>query len=122
MVSAGFFILQIYFADKDNFSIDLKTILKSLIPTSCFAVAVYINIYYLIPRFLKPKNYIFYGFWLIVVMAAASVLIQVMFLYPFNSIFTGINKPTTFDLQLYSRYFFVTLIYVGITSFLKFVK
>lgn len=122
LISIGFFLLQIYLVDHEYFRFDFKTLLKSIIPVSCFAAAVYLNIYFLIPRFLKPKNYIFYGFWLIVVMAAASVMIQVLFLYPFNNLFSDENKPVSFDLQLYSRYFFVTLLFVGLTSFLKFVK
>lgn len=122
LTSISFFLLQFYLADQDTFKLDFNTFLKALIPVACFALAVYLNIYLLIPKFLKTKNYVFYAFWLIFILASASVLIQFLFIYPFKNLFIEETRTNAFDSQLYSRYFFVTLIFVGITSFLKFVK
>jgi two-component system, LytTR family, sensor kinase len=122
LASIAFMVLELYIVSHETFKLDLDTLIKALIPVICFAVAVYINIYVLIPKFLKTKNYIFYGFWLILLMATTSVLIQFLFMYPFNYLLPSENRFTSFDTDMYSRYFFATLIYVGLTSFLKFVK
>jgi len=122
LISVAFFLFLFYLIDRESFVIDRNTIIKAIIPVFCFAIAVYINLYILIPKFLKPKNYIFYAFWLILTMAVSSVLIQLFFMYPFNYLFSPENEFQTFNTDLYSDYFFATAIYVGITSFLKFAK
>lgn len=103
----------------DNFSI--SHIEKSLVTNLFFAVAVYINLLVLIPKFLKQKNYIFYIFWLIVLLTLTSLSIQFIFIYPLND-FLNLNRFDNFNTNLHSAYFFSTLFYVGITTFLKLIK
>ncbi len=95
---------------------------KSLITNLFFAVSVYINLYLLIPRFLKVKNYIFYFFWLIVLLSATSFSLQLLFIYPLRNLIGITESYTTFNTNLHSAYFFSTLLYVGVTSFLKLIK
>lgn len=122
LISLAFLLLEFYLVSPESFRIDLNTLIKALVLASCFAVAVYVNIYILIPRFLKPKNYIFYSFWLIILLASTSVLIQVLFMYPFNYLFPEEERFHSFKSDLYSYYFFATAFFVGLSSFLKFVK
>ncbi len=121
LISLIYWLILLYLADPSGSFLSTENILKDIILNSTFALSVYLNLYILIPRFFVRKNYVYYGFWLILLLAASSVLIQVLFIYPFHSIFK--NDPfTSFSPAIYSRYFFVTLLYIGITSALKFIK
>lgn len=105
---------------QDGIHIDL--VFKALVTNIGFAIAVYINLYMLVPRFLKKKNYIFYFFWLIVLLSLSSLLIQFLFIVPLHGLFKGTNQFLAFNSTLHSAFFFATLIYVLTTSFLKFIK
>jgi len=118
LVSISLITLLFYFYD-EQFSFNLLE--KSLITNLFFAAAVYINLLLLIPKFLKQKNYIFYIFWLIVLLTAISLLIQFLFIFPLRNMI-GFHNLTSFDTNLHSAYFFSTLLYVSITSFLKLIK
>lgn len=109
----------IFYFYEEQFSLNL--IKKSFITNLFFAVAVYINLQVLIPRFLKEKNYIFFIFWLIVLLSATSLAIQFLFIYLLKDRH-GIDSFNSFNINLHSAYFFSTLLYVGITSFLKLIK
>ena len=119
LVSILLLTLLFYLYD-DNFSFDLVG--KSVITNVIFAFSVYINLYLLFPKFLKQKNYIFYIFWLIILLSTASLILQFIFIYPLRN-FQGISEVyTSFNTNLHSAYFFSTLLYVGITSFLKLIN
>lgn len=118
MVSITFLTLLLFFYQK-TFSINL--IGKSIITNLFFASAVYINLYLLIPKFLKQKNYIFYIFWLIVVLTTVSLIIQFLFIFPLSKIM-GLSGFTKFNINLHSAYFFSTLLFVILTTFLKLIK
>jgi len=120
LISISLFTLLFYFYD-EKFSFNLLQ--KSVITNVFFAIAVYINLYLLIPKFLKQKNYVFYFFWLIVILSVTSLSIQLFFIYPFYNLLGSKNEDfTTFNTNLHSAYFFSTLLYVGITSFLRLIK
>jgi two-component system, LytTR family, sensor kinase len=119
LISTSLLTSLFYFYD-ERFSFNL--IEKSLITNLFFAVSVYINLNVLIPRFLKQKNYIFYFFWLIVLLSATSFVLQLIFIYPLRSLLGITEGFTSFNTNLHSAYFFSTLLYVGITSFLKLIK
>jgi sensor histidine kinase YesM len=119
LVSISLLTLIFYFYD-EKFSLNLVE--KSLITNLFFALAVYINLYFLIPRFLKEKNYIFYFFWLIVLLSATSLSLQLIFIYPLRNLLGVTENYTSFDTNLHSAYFFTTLLFVGITTFLKLIK
>src|SRR5674476_903322 len=83
LVSISLLTLLFYFYD-EKFSFNLVE--KSVITNVVFAAAVYINLYVLIPKFLKQKNYIFFIFWLIILLSAASLTLQFLFSYPLRNI------------------------------------
>lgn len=116
--SISLLTLLFYFYD-EKFSFNLVE--KSIITNLFFAVAVYINLLLLIPKFLKQKNYIFYIFWLIVLITTISVTLQFLFIYPLRNML-GFNGFTQFNLNLHSAYFFSTLLFVVVTSFLKLIN
>lgn len=118
LISIALLTLLFYFYDGE-FSVSLVE--KSIITNIFFAIAVYINFLILIPRFLKQKNYIFYIFWLIIVLTIVSLLIQFLFIYPLRNIL-NIKALNKFSANLHSAYFFATLLYVGISTFLKLIK
>lgn len=119
LVSTSLLTLLFYFYD-ENFSFNL--IEKSVVTNIFFASVVYINLYLLIPKFLKQKNYIFYFFWLIVLLSITSLSMQFSFIYPFRNLLGITEDFTTFNINLHSAYFFSTLLYVGVTSFLRLIK
>lgn len=114
------FLSFIFYLNSRTFSISLLA--KALITNIGFAASVYINLYILIPRFLKQKNYIFYIFWLIVLLSASSVLVQLVIVYPLRRVLHVSDQFTAFDTNTHSAFFFATLFYVGVSSFLKFAK
>ncbi len=118
-LSSSFLLTLIFYFYDDKFSFNLVE--KSIITNLFFSVAVYINLLVLIPIFLKQKNYIFYIFWLIVLITAISATLQLLFIYPLRNIL-GINGFHKFNLNLHSAYFFSTLLFIGITTFLKLIK
>ena len=117
LLSISLLTFLFYFYNKHLSSILVESVIINLF----FAVGVYVNLLVLIPRFLKQKNYIFYIFWLIVLLTIVSLTTQFLFIYPLR-ILLGIDGFTSFNINLHSAYFFSTLLYVGITSFLKMIK
>lgn len=107
-----------FYEEKAQFNQAIKSIVTNL----GFALAVYINLYYLIPHFLKQKNYIFYFFWLIILLSVSSLITQLLFAFPLRNLLGITDKVTSFNSELHSAYFFATLVYVVTTSFLKFIK
>ena len=115
--SIAFAITAFYVASDYKLNLNSELIIRAIVPNIGFAVAVYINLFLLIPKFLKNKNYIFYLFWLVLLLAFTSTLIQLMFV--------TLLKAKTFNSQfssLFSAHFFTASFYVGVTSLFKFVK
>jgi sensor histidine kinase YesM len=112
-----FAISAFYVASDHRLALNSNLFLRALIPNIGFALAVYLNLYLLIPKFLKSKNYIFYTFWLIILLAVSAILIQCIFVY--------FLKTKSFADQfrsMFSSHFFTAAFYVGVTSLIKFVK
>jgi sensor histidine kinase YesM len=112
-----FAISAFYVASDHKLILNIDLVLRALIPNIGFALAVYLNLYLLIPKFLKNKNYIFYTFWLLILLAISAILIQIIFVY--------FLKTKSFEDQfrsMFSSHFFTAAFYVGITSLFKFVK
>jgi len=114
------FLSFIFYLNSKTFSLSL--FVKAVITNLGFAASVYTNLYVLIPRFLKPKNYIFYVFWLIVLLSASSLFVQLLIVYPLRHLLQVSDQFKSFDTNTHSAFFFATMIYVAISSFLKFVK
>lgn len=119
LISVSFFCLIFYLNSR---SFNTSLVLKALITNIGFAASVYINLYILIPRFLKQKSYIFYFFWLIVMLSASSLFVQLIIVYPLRNILHVSDQFARFNTNTHSAFFFVTLVYVGLSSFLKVVK
>lgn len=119
-ITSIFLLTLLFYFYEERFSFNLLE--KSVIINSFFAIAVYINLYFIIPKFLKQKKYIFYFFWLIVLLSITSLCLQFSFIYPFRKLIGNNNDFIAFDINLHSAYFFTTLFYVGITSMLRLTK
>lgn len=112
-----FAITAFYVASEHKLTLSSNLLLRAFIPTIGFAFAVYTNAYVLIPKLLKNNKYIFYTFWLVILLAVTSFLIQVLL--------AVILQHNRFDHQfkeMFSPHFFTAAFYVGITSLFKFVK
>ena len=66
------FLSLIFYVNDER--IHLNLIYKSVVTNIGFALAVYTNLYVLIPKFLKQKNYIFYIFWVVILLTVSSVI------------------------------------------------
>lgn len=116
------FLCFIFYLNLNSRSINIALVAKALITNIGFALAVYTNLYFLIPRFLKRKNYVFYIFWLVVLLTSASLLIQLIIVYPLRNVLEVSEKLSSFSTDTHSAFFFATLLYVLISSFLKFIN
>jgi LytS/YehU family sensor histidine kinase len=111
-VSSLAFALFVFYVVSDyKLSLGPDIIIRAVIINVGFAFAVYTNFYLLIPFFLKKKNYIFYVFWLIVTLAASSLIIITL---------CFIVHQRAFTKDLFSTHFFTSAFYVTITSLAKF--
>ncbi|MCK3686220.1 histidine kinase [Maribellus sp. YY47] len=119
VISVTFFCI-IFYLNSNTFNAAL--VLKAVITNIGFAASVYINLYVLIPRYLKQKSYIFYFFWLIVMLSASSLFVQLIIIYPLRNVLHVSEQFSQFNTNTHSAFFFVTLVYVGFSSFLKVVK
>jgi LytS/YehU family sensor histidine kinase len=111
MGSLIFALTVFYIVSDHQLGITPGTIVRAVAINLGFALAVYTNFYLLIPFFLKKKNYIFYIFWLIITLAASSLLIITL---------SFIFQEQAFSKHLFSTHFFTSSVYVGITSLAKF--
>jgi len=112
-----FAISAFYVASDYKLVLNSDLVLRALIPNIGFALAVYLNLYLLIPKFLKTKNYIFYTFWLLVTLAFSAILIQGIFVFMLQT-----KGFTDQFVRMFSPHFFTAAFYVGVTSLFKFVK
>lgn len=103
-------------------SINIALVSKALITNIGFALGVYINLYVLIPKFLKRKSYIFYLFWLVMLLSTTSLFIQLIIVYPLRNILEVSEQFSSFSTDTHSAFFFATFLYVLVSSFLKFIK
>ena len=117
LCSVLFAISAFYVASDHQLTLNSELILQALIPNIGFAFAVYLNLYLLIPKFLKTKNYIFYTFWLVITLALSAILIQLIFIYILHT-----KSYSGQFVRMFSPHFFTAAFYVGITSLFKFVK
>jgi len=117
LCSVIFAVTAFYVASNHQLVLNSELLLQALIPNIGFALAVYINLYVLVPRLLKQKNYIFYTFWLVILLSVSSLIIQTFLVY-------GLKTKSFTDqfASMFSSHFFTTAFYVGITSLFKFVK
>jgi sensor histidine kinase YesM len=112
-----FAISAFYVASDHKLVLNSHLLFRALIPNIGFALAVYLNLYLLIPKFLKNKNYVFYTFWLIILLTCCAILIQFIFVHLLK------NKSFADQFSsMFSSHFFTAAFYVGITSLFKFVK
>ncbi len=107
-----FALFTIYIVSEAKVFLTPQSLLRAFATNLGFAIAVYVNLLILIPRFLKTKNYIFYTFWLLMTMAASAGFIKVVLHFTIDLEFTR---------RLFSSFFFTSGIYVGVTSLAKFV-
>lgn len=114
--------LIVFFYYENRVHFDFEILFKAAITNLGFAISVYGNILILIPKFLKPKNYLFYIFWLIILLSFSSVFIQFLIIYPLRNVLSIGERLSAFNTNLHSAYFSVALIYVAFTSFVKFLK
>ncbi|HYQ58620.1 MAG TPA: histidine kinase [Draconibacterium sp.] len=102
--------------------LNLKTIAKALTINAGFALGVYANLYILIPRFLIKKQYIYYVFGLVILVSISSFLIQLLIIYPLRQFLEVSDQLTSPNSETHSAFFFATLFYVALTTFLKLFK
>jgi len=119
LAGIAFLCFVFYFYGRE---FNLAVIAKAVITNIGFALGVYINLYVLIPRFLKQKSYIFYIFWLIILLSASSAFIQFLFVYPLHNILNVSDQFGTINSNTHSAFFFATLFFIVISSFLKFIN
>lgn len=118
--SSVVFLCVIFYPYSRN--INTTLVIKALITNIGFALGVYINLYLLIPKFLKKKSYVFYFFWLVVLLTCSSLFIQLIIVYPLRNLLDVSEQFSSISTDTHSAFFFATLFYVLVSSFLKFIN
>lgn len=119
-VASILFLCFLFFIYSRNFT--LTTVIKSVVINAGFAIGVYINLKILIARFLSKKQYIYYIFWLVVLISFSSLFIQLLIVYPLQDILEVSEQLQSLSSETHSAFFFATLFYVVISTFLKLFK
>ena len=114
------FLCFLFFIYSREFN--LTSIAKSVVINAGFSVAVYLNLNILIPRFLIRKQYIYYIFWLVVLLSFSSLLVQFLIVFPLRQFLEVSEQLQSLSTETHSAFFFATLFYIGITTFLKLFK
>jgi len=109
--SLVFALIVFYVVSDYKLGLGPEIIVRAVIINLGFAFAVYTNFYLLIPYFLKRKNYLFYVFWLIITLAASSLIIITL---------CFIVQQQAYSKDLFSTHFFTSAGYVAVTSLAKF--
>lgn len=84
-----------------------------------FAAAVYFNLYFLFPRYLKKRKYMRYIIGLILTPLMAAFFIDFMFVYPLNSLFSPTGDFEQMYVHIIVQFFITATGYVLFTSILK---
>src|SRR5690554_1867447 len=114
------FTLLLFYYNENRVHFDLVVLSKAAITNVGFAIAVYVSLLILIPRFLIRINYLFYVFWLIVLHTFSSLFIRFLLSFPLRNLLDVGIRFSSFDIRLHAAFFSANLIYVALTSFLKF--
>lgn len=110
-LSLVFALIAFYVASNHQLGFTIELLFSAVIINLGFVFAVYVNLYLLIPKLLKKKKYIFYIFWLLITLSVASMIILLLFYF---------IQGQPFSKQLFSTHFFTSLVYVAVTSLIKF--
>ncbi|MCL3781580.1 GHKL domain-containing protein [Prolixibacteraceae bacterium JC049] len=84
-----------------------------------FATAVYTNLYFLFPRFLKKRKYIQYFISLLVTLFVSALFIDLIFVYPLNFLFDPYGDFSSIKFSILFQFFLSSTGYVVFTSILK---
>lgn len=117
LISVVFAVVSFKVASQSEIQISPDLIIRAIIPNAGFAFAVYFNLFVLIPRLLRVKQYIYYSFCLILLLFVTSLAIQAA-LIPFS----GTQNELQIFGEIFSWHFFTAAIYVAITSSAKLTK
>lgn len=106
----------------DDFILSWKTVLFEIIPFSGVAIAVYLNLNVLLPRFLSAKRYAIYSLALLGVTLFNATLVYLVFTI-FASVFKDIGHgPHPNRWMFFPAYMTMQMIFVSLTSFFHFVR
>nr|WP_320023311.1 histidine kinase [uncultured Draconibacterium sp.] len=119
-IASVVFLCFLFFIYSREFN--FTSIAKSVVINTGFAIAVYLNLNILIPRFLIRKQYIYYIFWLVALISFSSLIVQFLIVYPLRQFLEVSVQLQTLSTETHSAFFFATLFYIGITTFLKLFK
>ncbi|TKG96052.1 GHKL domain-containing protein [Puteibacter caeruleilacunae] len=120
--SIAFMLFQFYIIGDHKLSVSFDIFVKVLVHNIGFAIAVYVNLYYLFPKFLKQKLYLEYFMLLLLTIALGALFIEFMFIFPLNHMFRTGGDYDYFNLTIFTQYFFSTSGYVAITFVMKVVN
>ncbi len=117
-----FWLLIIFIGSDFKNVIRFKPLLLTLTFNICFAIAVYNNLYVLIPLYLKKRRFFTYSAFLLITVIFVSFLIDVLLVYPFRGLLgeEQFFKKVSFDEAI--NFMFFTFVYVATTTFLSLIR
>jgi len=109
-----FAVLLIYTRDFSLKGIDLKTTVNFFLTIIFLAISVYINIFWLIPRFLKKRRFLFF-----IILEIANILLFILLNYYTSLVIEAVNP--NFISEFVAEFILVT-IFLIITTLLTFTR
>ncbi len=121
-VAVIFWLLTIFIASEFKNVIRFKPLFVTFIFNLCFAVAVYANLYILMPLFLKKKRFFVYGFLLLFSIGVVALVIDFLLVYPFHNFLGESEFFQEISIEGCLNFMIFTFVYVGTTTFLSLMR
>lgn len=122
IVAFIFWLFTMFVASNFKNVLKLEPVLMTLVFNLCFASAVYLNLYLLLPYLFKKHRFFLYFISLIGLVSLSAFVIDFLLVYPLNSFVKGEQFFEELTFVVWFNFAFFTLIYVGVTSFLSLMR
>lgn len=122
VVAFTFWLFTMFVANNFENIIKLEPVLMTLVFNLCFAVAVYFNLFVLIPALFKRQRFFLYSAALLGTISLAAFFIDFLLVYPLGSFVKGEEYFEELTFVVWFNFAFFTFIYVGVTSFLSLMR
>lgn len=117
-----FWLFTMFVASEFKNVLTFEPLFITFIFNLCFALAVYVNLYILLPLLFKKRRFSLYVIFLLGLISITGLVIDLLLVFPLNSF---VQEETFFQevsVMVAFNFSFFTAFYVGITSFFSFIR
>ncbi len=121
-IAVIFWLLTMFIASEFKNVLRLKPLLITLIFNFCFAASVYINLYLLMPLFLKKRRFLTYGLLLLMLVGLVALFLNFLLAYPLSNFMTKGEFDHQISFNIWVNFVIFNFVYVGTTTFLSLIR